>query len=603
MSRCGPARWLWAAVLWPFVCELAAAQNERDRDASAVEVVITGIEDPLLANVRASLTIAELEQQGFASRFTGRGRNDAPLRTDAEIRRRHRAAPEQIRAALMPFGYYLPRIEASLEDTGDGVRAVYDIDAGEPARLRDVDVRAVGEGQEHAAVRSVLDRVALAPGEILRHAEYEAAKSRLFDAAYDDGYLDARWLESAIRVSPDRQHADIALVLDTGPRFYFGPTRIEQNVLDPQLLAGYVTFAEGDPYDIDRLLELQAVLNEAGYFSRVEVRAPRGGADADHRVPVTVAVEPARPQKWSVGVGYGTDTGPRTTIGVLMRRVNPRGHRLRADLQLSSIEQAIGARYEIPIRNYATDTLTFSATAKSEQIGDADTERFAAGVSHVVSWLGFRRRLYVQAEREQFQFGDGPTVDGDLVYPGIALTRERADNVRFPRRGYSVQADLHAGSESLLSSVSFARLALSSNWARGIAPRARLLVRGEAGVLSTDEFDALPPSQRFFAGGDRSIRGYEYQDIGRRDERGAVIGGKRLLSASIEFEHLFAGDFGAAAFVDAGDAFDDSPDWKVGAGIGMRWRSPIGMVRFDVAHPFDDPDDDYRIHLTIGADL
>ena len=310
-----------------------------------------------------------------------------------------------------------------------------------------------------------------------------------------------------------------------------------------------------------------------------------------------------RRPRWSVGFGYGTDTGPRTTIGVLMRRVNMRGHRLRADLQLSAIEQAIGTRYEIPIRNYATDLLTFSATARAEEIGDADIEQYSAGVSHVVSWLGFRRRLYVQAEREHFSFGDGPTISSDLVYPGITLTRERTDNVQFPRRGYSARADLRAGTDSLLSSVTFTRFELSHRWVREIAPQTRLLLRGDAGVLDTDDFAALPPSQRFFAGGDRHIRGYAYRDVGPRDEAGNVIGGKRMLAASAEVERLFVGDFGAAAFVDAGDAFDDSPDIKIGAGIGARWRSPIGMVRLDVAHPFDDPDDNYRIHLTIGADL
>jgi translocation and assembly module TamA len=118
-----------------------------------------------------------------------------------------------------------------------------------------------------------------------------------------------------------------------------------------------------------------------------------------------------------------------------------------------------------------------------------------------------------------------------------------------------------------------------------------------------DDFDQLPPSQRFFAGGDRSVRGYPYQKIGPRNADGLVIGGERLLTASVEIERLIYGDYGVAAFVDAGDAFDSAPDIKVGAGVGFRWRSPIGMVRLDVAHPFDDPDDNYRIHFTIGSDL
>lgn len=581
----------------------AYAAETQAEDSVRVEVRIAGIEDPLLANVRATLTILELEEQSFMSRLVSRNFGGRRTVTASDVRRRHRAAPQQIRAALVPFGYYLPSIEDSLEQTDFGYVAEYRIDPGEPARLRNVEIRAAGEGAEIPAIRNALAGVQLAPGRVLRHPEYEAAKSRLFDAAYNNGFLDARWRASAIRVLPDRLQADIELVLDTGPRFYFGPTLLEQSILDKRLMDGYASIEEGTPYSIPRLLEVQSLLNDTGYFSSVEVRAPRAAADAEYRVPVTIAVQPSRRQKWSVGFGYGTDTGPRTTIGVLMRRVNLRGHRLRADLQLSQIEQAIGTRYEIPIRNYATDLLSFSATARSEEIGDAETERYSAGVSHVVTWLGFRRRLYLQAELEQFSFGDGPTVESELVYPGITLTRERADDVQFPRRGYSLNADVRSGGESLGSSVSFSRLELSSRWVREIAPRTRLLVRGEAGVLDTSEFDALPPSQRFFAGGDRSVRGYAFRDIGPRDPDGNVVGGARMLTASVEVERLLVGDFGAAVFVDAGDAFHRSPDMKLGAGFGVRWRSPIGMVRLDLAHPFDDPDKDFRIHLTIGADL
>jgi translocation and assembly module TamA len=586
----------------PGVLLFATATALGAESAPTVDVKISGIEDPLLTNVQRFLSINEFEEEGLVSRLTS-GDDEEAEATAAEVQRRHRAAGGQIRDALMPYGYYLPDVQAELEKTSDGYTARYHIDPGEPARLRTVNVQVLGEGRSFPAIEQALNGIELAAEQHLVHERYENAKSSLFDAAYNNGFLDAAWQANQIRVAPDRLHADIDLVLETGPRFFFGATTVRQNVLDPGLMSGFVKIPEGDPYDVERLLDLQRVLNETDYFSRVEIRAPREAAGADNHVPVTVLTEPARSQKYSLGLGFGTDTGPRIKLGVLLRRINARGHRLRADLQLSAIEQVIGARYEIPIRNYATDSLSFSATARKAEIGDADTDQVSLGVSHLVSWLGFRRRLYVQAEREQFQFGDGPTEETDLVYPGITLTRERADDLQYPRRGYSLRADLRSGAESLLSDVSFSRLELSSRWTRGIAPRTRVLLRAEAGVLWTSEFAALPPSQRFFAGGDRSIRGYAFRDVGPRNEDGDVIGGKRLLSGSIELEQLFYGNYGAAVFVDAGDAFDDSPDIKLGAGVGLRWRSPIGIVRFDVAHPFDDPDDNYRIHLTIGAEL
>jgi translocation and assembly module TamA len=147
------------------------------------------------------------------------------------------------------------------------------------------------------------------------------------------------------------------------------------------------------------------------------------------------------------------------------------------------------------------------------------------------------------------------------------------------------------------------RLDADARWVYAIAENARVLLHGEFGAMDTSSFDTLPPSQRFFTGGDRSVRGYGYQEIGTRNADGAVVGGEYLLLGSAELEYLFYKNYGAALFIDAGDAFRDSPELKTGAGIGFRWRSPIGMVRLDVAHPFDDPDDDFRIHISIGPDL
>jgi translocation and assembly module TamA len=137
-----------------------------------------------------------------------------------------------------------------------------------------------------------------------------------------------------------------------------------------------------------------------------------------------------------------------------------------------------------------------------------------------------------------------------------------------------------------------------------LAERVRFLLRGEYGALDVDNLLPLPPSQRFFAGGDRSVRGYRYEQLGPTDTSGAVVGGKYLFTASAEVDYLFFRNYGAAVFYDAGNAANEPwPDLQRSVGIGMRWRTPVGMLRVDIAHPFDDPDDDYRLHLSIGTDL
>ncbi len=145
------------------------------------------------------------------------------------------------------------------------------------------------------------------------------------------------------------------------------------------------------------------------------------------------------------------------------------------------------------------------------------------------------------------------------------------------------------------------------SWFRGLGERNRLIVRGELGHTFTDELVAMPPSLRFFAGGDRSIRGYAWREVGPRhlgpDGKLYALGAKNVATGSVEFEHYFTEQWGAAAFVDGGSAFDSDPDWHTGVGAGVRWRSPVGPVRLDVAHGLDDPDSSFQIYLSVGADL
>ncbi len=173
----------------------------------------------------------------------------------------------------------------------------------------------------------------------------------------------------------------------------------------------------------------------------------------------------------------------------------------------------------------------------------------------------------------------------------------------FPRRGYSWSADVR-GAPGLISATRFARIDAAVRGVFPLGSKGRIIGHGQLGALAVEEFSNLPSSERFFTGGDRSVRGYDYQELAPVDSSGEVVGGRYLAAAGIELDYLFVGNYGAAVFIDAGNADDAFPPrMKVGAGIGFRWRSPVGMLRVDVAHPFDDPDNNYRLHISIGPDL
>ena len=237
-------------------------------------------------------------------------------------------------------------------------------------------------------------------------------------------------------------------------------------------------------------------------------------------------------------------------------------------------------------------------------VGDADGIQYSLGAGREDSWRGVRRRLFVNAERSSFEFGDLGSQNATLIYPGVTLSFDRLDDPQFVRRGFSLAATLQGGADAAGSVTDFVSLQLTG---RGILPfgkRGRLLAAAEARVLEAGNFSALPPSQRFFLGGDRSVRGYAFQGISPENAFGDDIGGSRSLSFNLEADYRVKGNWGVAAFFDAGDVSDGTPtNFLKGVGLGVRYRSPVGMIRIDVAHPLDDPDNDVRVHLSIGPDL
>jgi translocation and assembly module TamA len=164
--------------------------------------------------------------------------------------------------------------------------------------------------------------------------------------------------------------------------------------------------------------------------------------------------------------------------------------------------------------------------------------------------------------------------------------------------------ELRGTAEFLGSDISFLQTIVSARLVRSPSEDSRILARATIGLTTQSEFLELPPSVRFFAGGDESVRGFDYESLGPVDDEGNVIGGRNLLTASVEYERHLHGNFFGAVFIDAGNAFDGSDiDAAVGAGLGLIWRSPVGPLRLYLAHPLNKSDRDVRVHLQLGADL
>lgn len=553
-----------------------------------VEVHVAGINDTLKANVLATLGIVQYKNLG-----------DQPIAT---IRRLYTEAPSEIRDALKPFGYFSPHIDSRLTHSGDTWTATYRIDPGKQVRFTKIDVKVTGPGADDAQLEQLANHPSIHKGEPFDQQAYSETKQQLQETAARRGYLDAHFTRHELRVDPEALSAEVELTFATGTRYRFGGITIHQKILKPAFVQRYVHIKPGDPYDAQALAALQSALDSSGYFSSVVVNPEKSQAH-NHRVPVEVTTTPARRNRYTVGLGYGTDTGPRMRFDWENRRVNSKGHRFRFDSRFSRIETQAVARYIVPLQNPETDHIIYSATLNQQDFGDTVSHLFGAGFNRVSLYGGWQESLSLDANRYTSTIGAEQWTSRMLI-PGVHFSRISAQPPEYPQHGYSINADISGGAHVLASDQSFLRIHVSARLIVPLGP-GRLLLHGEAGAIAASNFPHLPVALRFYAGGDNSVRGYAYQSIGPRNANGQVVGGRYLKLASVEYDFPLVGNWGLAGFIDAGNASDDiNARWNEGIGIGVRYRTPVGAVRLDLAHPVSHPQlGFYRIHLSIGLAL
>lgn len=588
------ARWsVLASLLLLFPPSVSAAESAPAAPLAAerrVVLEVNGLEDELRDNVRHHLSLFGVESSG--GRVSRRG-----------LKRFLRPARDEAQAALQAFGYYSPVINHTVSVEDEAFRVVFEVQPGTVSRFRTVDVTLHGEGADEPALLALMQKQALQPGEPVLHERYAALKSALQKRAYDLGYLDSAFLENTLRVFPDEYAADVVLKLETGQRYYFGDITLDQDILDPDYMRRFIRQSPGDPFLSDELLALQQALSASGYFSHVSLDVAPEAADGQV-VPVRVQTAPRKAARYGASIGYGTDTGARVGLSTEFRRVNRLGHRFASKVQFSEVSASLASRYTIPVGDVRHESLDFTANAEREKLNDTESEEYRlAGTLNQLRWGG-RRRLSLGLVHEDWQFGDGPSTDATLLIPAIEFTLKNADDPFYALRGYSYTVQVRGAAEGVLSDVDFLQATVFGRAVLPLGERSRLLGRFEYGTTVTDAFDNLPPSLRYFAGGAQSVRGYGYKDLSPLDEQGNRIGGKYFAALGVEVDYLISENSGIAAFVDAGDATRDPIDTlKLGAGVGYRYRSPVGMFRVDLAHPFDDPDNNVRVHLSFGADL
>ncbi|HYM46850.1 MAG TPA: autotransporter assembly complex family protein, partial [Burkholderiaceae bacterium] len=447
-----------------------------------------------------------------------------------------------------------------------------------------------------------METLPLQQGAPLRHTNYEQSKRALLDLAAERGYLDARLTRSELLVDLERYTATAVLHLESGARYRFGAVRFEQGFFDPDFLARFVPFKPGDPYSTSGLLQLQTGLSNTEYFKQVDVR-PRRDLVQDLVVPVDVTLKLREPNKYTVGIGFGTDTGARAKFGWERRLINPTGDRFLAALDVSQVRSTADVRYLIPVFDPRTDHVALGASLHDDEATSFTSKRSVLGVGLSHTRRSWRELLSLNYQRERFTAGSDSGV-ATLLMPGAGWTYVHADNRLQPRHGGRLQLEVRGANEHVGSDLSFWQLHLGGKYIVPVGSGARIITRADAGHIATPNFRKLPASLRFYTGGSQSVRGYPYQGLAAVDEAGLTIGGSNLLVGSIELEQRVWQAWSAAVFYDTGKAFNDSSEpFNDGAGVGLRWRLPVGLLQLDVAQALTRESKPWRVHFLIGAEL
>lgn len=516
-------------------------------------------------------------------------------------------ASKTIDEALRAVGYFNSKIDCQFVPQPNAKQdlLIASVALNEPVKIAEIEVQLLGDAEKDENFLTLQKQVPKL-GTVLNQGVYDDYKAELEKVALAKGFFDYQFLTHRLAILPSAHEAYWQLAFDSGKRYRYGNIRFQGSQIREDYLRNILAIQSGDPYLINDLSELSTDLSASNWFKSVLVQ-PNIDKQSK-KVDLDVLVQPRLKNSYEIGIGYGTDVGPRLQFGWNKPWINSRGQSFSSNFYISDPKKTIEATYKIPLLKQPLNYYYEISTGyEEEKKNDTDTSGLTLAILRY--WnreTGWQNSFGVRARYDNLTQANvsNRTL---LIYPTAGFNRTRVRGGLFPYWGDSQKITLNWGNKAVGSDVDFYSAIASTSWIRTYAENHRFLTRAEIGYLSTNQFDKIPPALRFFAGGDRSIRGYGYHKISPKDKNGELTGANRLFTASIEYQYQVKPKWWGAIFYDTGFASDRFAfnDLRKGAGIGVRWNSPIGAVKFDIATPINDKDDSKNIqfYIGIGAEL
>lgn len=523
--------------------------------AKPTQYVITGVSGKVLENLRY--------------RFDELYQNRSILNEPEETLRL------QISKALQPFGYFQPTIQI-ISNPGSKQTHIQ-IQPGVQIHIANIQITLRGDGAHNQEIKQALHQLPIRVGQPFNNILYEDAKERLLSAAEHQGYLHAVFEKSEALFDLAQHTVNITFIFNTGVQYYFGQVRFDPTYISPELLARYVRFHPGCPYATEPLLNLNTSLETSGYFNAVVIKPE---INDKPYVPITVHLQPKNRMNYSLGVGYGTDTGPRGSAGISIVPVNRLGHKFHAVAQGSMNENALLAQYIIPGNNPTVDNFSMNGSLSNLNYnsGYGNAILLSLAQQHAVS--RFQRILSLNALDERYHYTYEPNKAKNLIYPKASFTWRSVSEQLFSPSGFNITLTGLASPKIMASGVSLAQTTADAKIALTIEPiRSRLYLHGIQGVTAINHINNLPLSLAMLLGGMENLKAYSFNAIGP---------GRILSYAGLELQKETIKKWYLLGFVDAGDVYNPSKlQIKYDAGIGLMWVSPVGPIKIGIAQAID----------------
>ncbi len=638
------------SIYYAFICFFLFAPSSSVVATEKLNIHWTGLEDKLnielLTNVKQYVALAQEPTDKLSSK-----------RIDYLFKQ----AKQQISNALKPFGYYHVQVKSQLippDINSDSWEVHFDIQLNQPIRIHQLNIHISGDARQDKRFNQFLENIPLKVGAALNHPAYEKAKQGLLELAHQRGYSDAKINKHEIRIHKKKQQATINIIFDSGVRYHICTLDFDQNYFNPQIIQRLIPFQLNSPYERSKILDLRHALMDSQYFDDISIQEETLGNSPTHCIALKIKGKLKGKDQYRGRIGFGTDTGVRLGLDTRFNYLNRFGHSFQGNVgyTVKRKRHLLKGQYLLPMGNDVDRYLKLSMGYKAEDFSSQDVDisdinglTRVKDISLAASWHQ-SRTLFQQFKLHEvlsleylsesynlipllFSPEDQPVLDiiasdpelAGEFFPvegikvltpqlkvfslGLNWSYENADEQLFTNQGYRLDGTFKTAAKSLGSDVSYWQAHIKSKYIQRLNRKSRLLLRGEVAYTHAKEvlffgtpIIQLPRDLLFATGGSSSIRGYSFEELNDKD---TLPRARHLLVASLEYEYEILPQWSLAAFCDVGNAFNNFSSFvpKTGLGLGLRWHSPVGMIRLDVAYAKDRRGSPIRLHFTIGPDF